>query len=1215
EVVVASDGQGYVSTLGNNDIQCFNNLIFKILPYDCNNLDSITMDGERFSPEFVFVNDTICFTLYNITANHQIFVHFKRNPRLFTQRLIINNEVVNETRNSIFCHQDTTVFIPQEECVRIDNIYINNENVGISTSYNFTDIMSDVEIVIYAQHATYNMDVTQSQNGIISSDVAIQVRCGDTITYHFTPDEGAIVANLIIDGDTLAGDTTYTFENVRESHTIAAIFSPNTYEITVNNGEGGIITPNTSIVEYGDSLRFNIIPDDCYIIDSLVVDGFYKGSDSTFLFENITNNHTISVTFKMLRDTFALVAGEHGQVLPSGDSIVDCGDSLIYTIIPDECYQIGNVWVDGVWHNELVENTENGYLLPFRNLSDDTSHTISVTFEPIAYIFEASTNGGGTVSPMFSMPLCGSDFEFSIDEASCYEIDSVWINNVYIPLEEFLFVGNNAHYTIQNVRRDHQIYVKFKDKPYHLTIDNREGGMISISDADIVCGTDVPFYIFPDVCNAVDSVWLNGNCINHLLNYHDNVISYLPDTAYYTITNFSQDNHLLITYTDAPQREIVQSYFYDDELISETITRVDCGTDTTLSLNYACYYVDSVWLDGIYQGNNNELLLTEIIDNHVVTIKLSIYQYTLTASATTNGTITPSDTNIVNCGDNFTFTISPNVDYYTRNLIIDGDTISGSNTYTFHNVQSDHTIGAVFDTYTYTVTSNAEAGGSILPESAFVDLGDAVTLQIIPDSCHSIDSVWLDGIYQGNIDMVSVTNIAENHHIRASFSSFEYNITTTNSNGGTISPIGIHTIFCGNDTTFRIVPDEGYHIENLIVDYDTIQGDSIYTFTGVTENHTLSAIFQINSYEVSAIAGVGGTIAPTSQFVNYGEDATLQITSDDCYFIDSVWLDGIYQGNDAEILLTNITDNQIVEVTFAQYQYTVSVSNPTNGTITPSRINTVTCGENLTLTVTPNQGYSIANLIVDGVTLPGNSSYTFFDIRENHTFDATFRVNTFTISTHAGQGGITIPETVIVNYGDDLYVTIIPDDCYFIDSVWLDGAYVGNDVEVPLLNISENHVVTATFAQYQYTVSVSNPTNGTITPSGINNVTCGENFTLTITPNSGYFVDSLMIDGVAVAGNTSFSFNDVRENHTFGAVFDTYSYEITTIAGVGGTISPTSQWMDYGEDATLQITPDDCYFIDSVWLDGIYQGNDAEIVLTNITDNHVVEVTFAQYQY
>ncbi|MBO4873716.1 MAG: fibronectin type III domain-containing protein [Bacteroidales bacterium] len=72
-------------------------------------------------------------------------------------------------------------------------------------------------------------------------------------------------------------------------------------------------------------------------------------------------------------------------------------------------------------------------------------------------------------------------------------------------------------------------------------------------------------------------------------------------------------------------------------------------------------------------------------------------------------------------------------------------------------------------------------------------------------------------------------------------------ISATAGAHGAINPSGIITFNRGEDQTFSIIPDEGYRIENVMVDGVSVMADlenNTYTFTNVTEDHTIHATFE-----------------------------------------------------------------------------------------------------------------------------------------------------------------------------------------------------------------------------------------------------------------------------------------------------------------------------------------------------------------------------------
>jgi predicted phage tail protein len=81
--------------------------------------------------------------------------------------------------------------------------------------------------------------------------------------------------------------------------------------------------------------------------------------------------------------------------------------------------------------------------------------------------------------------------------------------------------------------------------------------------------------------------------------------------------------------------------------------------------------------------------------------------------------------------------------------------------------------------------------------------------------------------------------------ITADFAINTYVITASAGAGGTISPSGSATVNYNGSKTFTITPNAGYKISDVIVDNVSVGAVSTYTFSNITDNHTISASFAV----------------------------------------------------------------------------------------------------------------------------------------------------------------------------------------------------------------------------------------------------------------------------------------------------------------------------------------------------------------------------------
>lgn len=172
------------------------------------------------------------------------------------------------------------------------------------------------------------------------------------------------------------------------------------YTITATAGDNGSISPAGASVYRGDDQTFTITPNEGYEVADVLVDGSSVGAVSTYTFENVTGNHSISATFKpkVVTHTITATAGSNGSITPSGAVTVTDGADQSFTITPNKGYQIANVLVDGKSVGAVSSYT-------FQDVTAD--HTIYATFVKEStggttvrddYTLHYVTNGGNYLS-------------------------------------------------------------------------------------------------------------------------------------------------------------------------------------------------------------------------------------------------------------------------------------------------------------------------------------------------------------------------------------------------------------------------------------------------------------------------------------------------------------------------------------------------------------------------------------------------------------------------------------------------------------------------------------------------------------------------------------------------------------------------------------------------------------------------------------------------
>lgn len=245
--------------------------------------------------------------------------------------------------------------------------------------------------------------------------------------------------------------------------------------------------------------------------------------------------------------------------------------------------------------------------------------------------------------------------------------------------------------------------------------------------------------------------------------------------------------------------------------------------------------------------------------------------------------------------------------------------------------------------------------------------------------------------------------------------------------------------------------------------------------------------------------------------------------------------------------------------------YTITASTGAGGSVSTSGAVAVMPGSNQVFTITPATGYRVLNVLVDGVSVGAVTSYTFSNVKANHTISATFAANTCTITTSAGTNG-SIGASVTLNYGGNQVFTITPATGYHILDVLVDGVSVGAVASYSFNNVTANHAISASFASNPV-ISASVDPGGSISPSGAVAVSLATSQLFTITPAFGYQVADIFVDGVSKGAANTYTFASVTASHTIKATFTASQLSVLTVSS-GETSTPITYQPSTNQSAT-----------------------------------------------
>jgi hypothetical protein len=544
------------------------------------------------------------------------------------------------------------------------------------------------------------------------------------------------------------------------------------------------------------------------------------------------------------------------------------------------------------------------------------------------------------------------------------------------------------------------------------------------------------------------------------------------------------------------------------------------------------------------------------------------------------GTVSPDTPNPIVHPYNATpsYTITPNPGYYVYSLSgQSGSTVSTSLpnyagtpvVYTFSALTtSDRTLTATFRAQPQVTitqvpggTISTSDGNALTPgELYWHQYNSTPVYTITPDPDHYVYRVRVNGStvttspaspnYAGAAVTYTFSAITGNRSITAEFTR-KPQITIAPLSNGSISPSTPNPMIHNYNSTpvYTVTPDPDYYVQSVTVNGSGVTtspatpnktGTSVtYTFPALTSDKTIAAVFG-EKPKITASAGLGGAITPpgVTHYTN-GTNATYTFTPDLGLAIINVKVDGVNLGILSSYTFTNIQSDHTIYVEFMELP-AITASSGANGTVSPAGETQYTPHSNATYIITPAVNYAVEDVKADGVSVGPVTGYTFPDVMADHTIEATFKIKPLITATPGVNGTITPAGPVYYNFGANQTYTITPDTGFSVGEVKVDGVSQGAVTTYTFNNIQANHSIEATFIPNR-TITSSTGAGGTITPLGPTEVPTGGSKTFAVQANSGYCIQSVLVDGVSQgvidSDTTSYTFLNVFADHTISATF------------------------------------------------------------------------------
>ncbi len=225
----------------------------------------------------------------------------------------------------------------------------------------------------------------------------------------------------------------------------------------------------------------------------------------------------------------------------------------------------------------------------------------------------------------------------------------------------------------------------------------------------------------------------------------------------------------------------------------------------------------------------------------------------------------------------------------------------------------------------------------------------------------------------------------------------DYTVPTglTGVKGETLNDVTLPSGFTWNDTT--VVLTAGTNTYKAT--YTPVDTTNYKTITDIDIKVNVKDKFNV----ITSVNGGNGTITPSKIGVIEGTKEEITFTPNSGYVVSKVMVNEVEKTSEVKnnkIEIT-VTEEMTVEVTYKRKYtgggststttYKITVTEGKNGSITPNGVVKVEKGEDQTFKIKAEKGYEIADVLVDGKSVGAVAKYTFKNVKEKHTIEATFK--------------------------------------------------------------------------------------------------------------------------------------------------------------------------------------------------------------------------------
>ncbi|MGI6361236.1 MAG: InlB B-repeat-containing protein [Bacillota bacterium] len=1048
--------------------------------------------------------------------------------------------------------------------------------------------------------------------------------------------------------DTLASGQPFT---INSNKTYKAVWEAIDYAITstASNAsvaiDGGINTANV-----GDVVKFTATADSNYFLSQVSVVNTDNGTN-VLLTDDGSGNYSFempaaAVNINVTAKSNLYDITTHGfNATITADGTANAGVTVTFNVVADSTYILDQVSVTNLATNTDVQLTNNGggsysFVMPESNV------TINATAKQGVY--NITPNPNHTTITADSSASVGATVTFDVVADSTYILDQVSVTNEATNTDVQLTNNGGGNYSFVMPESNVTINATAKQGVYNITPNPNHTTITADSSASV--GATVTFDVVADSTYILDQVSVTNEATNtdvQLTNNGGGNYSFVMPESNVTINATAKQGvyNILKNGTNATITAAASAGI--GEYVPFTVTPQDPN-----------HVVSDVYVE----TNNTNQRLSLIVTSNGYAFAMPEEDVTIYA------TCQAADKTVII------------VDW--DNTLLGVETLNGQ----VFDISSYTNLPPERDGFVFWAWKNTNNNQQFIPSLQGNDIPVNENYTV------------LKAVYKGNAH--NVTKAADCSEELDLLNVLSYNTDGSQTSASLLGSGQYCISSTGADVRITVKPKLNYTIEpgvavrgvggsitaiqTNLVSYNPTTGEYVYSFTMPDEEVEVSVYTKAVEYTVSVLElenPEGGTYTINGHYTNnfdvaQGETATIDVMPEPGYIISyvSAYYTNPYGGGTSYLIdrvayPTGTSFDFVmpgadvtVELKYEKIEYAIDTATSNAATVGQGMVTavpspTATVGDTVKLTVTPEYGYNLNTLVVTGdvsgkaltLSVLDALTYEFAMPAEDVTVTATFVKNQYTVVFRDHNG--TVLDQQPVKYRENPVMPADPDNRVGYDFL----GWVSNDtdpsVTVPSVldtdfTIVKNTVITAVYAQHNYTISYNVPLNGTIDPKDTD-ANFSDTARFTVTPDAGYQIDKVTASYVDTLGvKRSIEFNEVPASLIVGGEYAftmpdgnvevnvsfkeiTYNVNVTAVTGDGevylnGYLRDNMQ-ADYGETVKIMVSPDPGWKLDSLTVTEATSGNEVSLTTINASmgiysfvmpkDDVEIEVVFVQKTY